>query len=49
MNSVSSRSHSILTLKVITREKSLNKVKSSKVHFVDLAGSEKQKSTAADG
>ena len=49
MNNVSSRSHSILTLKVVTLEKGLRKAKSSKVHFIDLAGSEKQKSTATDG
>ena len=39
MNSVSSRSHSILTLKIVTRDVAMNKVKSSKIHFVDLAGS----------
>ena len=49
MNSVSSRSHSILTLKIVTRDVTLNKVKSSKIHFVDLAGSEKQKMTEVFG
>lgn len=53
MNRESSRSHSILTLHINTREKKENSecfsIKSSKMHFVDLAGSEKQKSTLAVG
>lgn len=48
-NMISSRSHSILTLKILSRENRLKNTKSSKVHFIDLAGSEKQKSTETDG
>lgn len=43
MNRESSRSHAILTLHIHTREKKPNgegfSIKTSKMHFVDLAGS----------
>lgn len=53
MNRESSRSHSILTLLINTRQQREVgegfSIKSSKMHFVDLAGSEKQKSTLTAG
>ena len=49
INMVSSRSHSILTLKILSKESRQEIIKSSKIHFIDLAGSEKQKSTETDG
>ena len=45
MNSSSSRSHSVFTLKVETRNQINNfeKISISRMNFVDLAGSERQK------
>jgi kinesin family member 15 len=51
MNSASSRSHSILTVTVETKEMVNDSIvlKTSKINFVDLAGSEKLKQTGAVG
>lgn len=50
MNSESSRSHSILTITVETKERVNDLVitKVSKLNFVDLAGNEKLKQTEAE-
>lgn len=51
MNSESSRSHAILTLKIETKnkdeEKGLTRITRSEFHIIDLAGSEQQKKTGA--
>lgn len=51
MNSESSRSHSVLTVYIQSRENrsGIVTVKSSKLNIIDLAGSERQKSTDTTG
>jgi kinesin family protein 15 len=52
MNEVSSRSHTILTIFLETKSDNDEKgclVRISKLNFVDLAGSEKQKQTEVSG
>jgi len=51
MNATSSRSHAVFTIQVRTKEACAGGSMEShaKVHFVDLAGSEKQKKTGASG
>eukprot|EP00929_Paragymnodinium_shiwhaense_P047341 TRINITY_DN24014_c0_g1_i1.p1 TRINITY_DN24014_c0_g1~~TRINITY_DN24014_c0_g1_i1.p1 ORF type:complete len:1058 (-),score=256.80 TRINITY_DN24014_c0_g1_i1:379-3552(-) len=51
MNAVSSRSHAVFTIQIRTKEATAGgSVESqAKIHFVDLAGSEKQKKTGAVG
>eukprot|EP00771_Trimastix_marina_P000712 gnl/Trimastix_PCT/1739.p1 GENE.gnl/Trimastix_PCT/1739~~gnl/Trimastix_PCT/1739.p1 ORF type:complete len:727 (-),score=278.09 gnl/Trimastix_PCT/1739:139-2319(-) len=51
MNAVSSRSHSVFTIKLEQKDKDdpTNKGLTAKVNLVDLAGSERQKSTGATG
>lgn len=51
MNSESSRSHSVFTLTLESKQISegVTTVQTAKFHFVDLAGSERQKATAAAG
>jgi hypothetical protein len=54
MNAVSSRSHSVLTLTITQTERrkgdaSLGIKKQSKIHLIDLAGSERAESTGATG
>ena len=51
MNSSSSRSHSILSVSVETKQNISGDIiiKYSKINFVDLAGSEKLKQTGATG
>lgn len=51
MNKESSRSHSVFTLLIESREtkKGLLNFRSSRFHLIDLAGSERQKSTEAAG
>lgn len=52
MNQTSSRSHSVLEVQVIYKQsldRGLDVVKQSKVTFIDLAGSEKQKETLVEG
>lgn len=51
MNSMSSRSHSILTITVEMKQNidGVVVLKTSKINFVDLAGSEKLKQTGAQG
>ncbi|PRP75943.1 Viral A-type inclusion protein repeat containing protein [Planoprotostelium fungivorum] len=50
-NSESSRSHSVLTLSIQSRESrnSVTSIKTSKLNIIDLAGSERQKNTDATG
>ena len=51
MNATSSRSHSILSISVETKQRIDDDIviKASKINFVDLAGSEKLKQTGATG
>jgi hypothetical protein len=52
MNEFSSRSHAVVTLRVTTSDvvgTSCSVQTSSKLHLIDLAGSERQKSTGASG
>jgi len=53
MNDFSSRSHTILTLAVCSKNKDMsegiNKIRSSQLNFVDLAGSERLTQTGATG
>ncbi|KAI8891934.1 kinesin motor domain-containing protein, partial [Globomyces pollinis-pini] len=53
MNAVSSRSHSVLTITIMQTEKIPGKpdgiMKRSKIHLIDLAGSERAESTGATG
>lgn len=52
MNATSSRSHSVLTVHILSEQAAENGVfisKHGKVHFVDLAGSEVTKKTHSEG
>lgn len=49
MNSESSRSHAIFTLKIEKSDDEKGIKRTSKLHLVDLAGSERQKGTGATG
>lgn len=52
MNAESSRSHSVFTIKIKSRQVDSSEVthkKTSYLHLIDLAGSERQQSTGAEG
>lgn len=49
MNSESSRSHAVFTLKIEKKDSDRGTRQTSRLHLVDLAGSERQKGTGATG
>ncbi|CAI5475710.1 unnamed protein product [Closterium sp. Yama58-4] len=49
MNEANSRSHVVLCLNIATRDEQTGEIAISKLSFVDLAGSEKQSQTEAEG